>query len=298
MTLAYPDEATAGTHLTYEARSASYEEPRAPPRVEGHLRELGRTGVHVSPLVISGAFELSTVSLARAREAGVTSFFWEPDYRALSEHVARAPRKSDLTIIAGSYEADAKTIARDVDRALTRLRIDALGVMLLFWVRSRARLSDEAFDCLTRLKEQGKVRAIGFSTHDRALAADAITARPWDVVMCRHSAAHPGIEAELLPIARARGAGVIGFSALVYGRMLGPDASGARIDAADCYRYSLAQAGIDACISAPRRPRELEENLAVLRDSSLDDATVARLRAHGARVREDNRAFVSLVRRP
>ena len=34
--------------------------------------------------------------------------------------------------------------------------------------------------------------------------------------------------------------------------------------AADCYRYSLSQPGVTACISAPRRPEELIENLAAL----------------------------------
>ena len=197
-------------------------------------------------------------------------------------------------IVTGSYEADRRSIERDVDRALTRLRIDSLGVMLLFWVRSRARLAEGACDTLLRLKEQGKVRAIGFSTHFRDLAAEAIRARPWDVVMCRLSAAHPGAEHTLLPAAAARGAGVIAFSALSYGRLLAPQAA-PPVTAADCYRYALSQPAVSVCLSAPRRFRELAENLDVLSRPTLPEPEIARLRAHGARVHARNRSFAALV---
>ena len=170
--------------------------------------------------------------------------------------------------------------------------------MLLFWVRSRARLTDEAFATLERLKGAGKVRAIGFSTHLRDVAIEAIEARPWDVIMVRHSAAHPGAERALLPAASARGVGVIAFSALLYGRMLAEPCSGEAVTAADCYRYVVSQPGVSVCLSAPRRFRELEGNLEVLRRPLLDAAAIDRLRAHGARVHAQNRAFTTLVRQP
>jgi aryl-alcohol dehydrogenase-like predicted oxidoreductase/HEAT repeat protein len=301
MAQAYP-EAVTRERLALPSPSTSPAPPAVPATQRARLvppaerRRLGKTGLEVAPLAISGAFELPVSCLARGRDAGVNAFFWEPEYRAMSEYLRRAERKEDLVVIAGSYEADARTIERDVDRALRRLRIEALGVMLLFWVRSPARLSDEGFGALAQLKEAGKVRAIGFSTHLRELAAAALVERPWDVVMCRHSAAHPGIETALLPVAREREVGVIAFSALVYSRMLAPDASGERPDAADCYRYPLTQPGVSVVLSAPRRQRELEENLAVLRRPTLDAAVEQHLRAHGARVRSDNRAFRSLVR--
>jgi aryl-alcohol dehydrogenase-like predicted oxidoreductase len=305
MSLAYPEDVRAGTELVFEPRARiAYVEPRRKPAVV-EQRPLGKGGVLVAPLAISGAFNVPVSSLERAREAGVNTFFWEPEHRTLGEHISRAEDRRELVVIAGSYEADAQTITRDAERALRRLKIDALGAMLLFWVRSPARLSDEAFGALERLKSSGKVRAIGFSTHLRELAAEAIAARPWDVVMCRHSAAHTALETTVLPVAREKNVGVITFSALVYGRMLSPASSGVglvrdgeteRFSAADCYRYTLAQPGVSVCLSAPRRQRELEENLDVLRSPALDPDVARRLREHGARVRAENRAFMSLVR--
>jgi HEAT repeat protein len=258
-------------------------------------RPLGQTGLSVSPLAVSGAFELSPGSLAVAADSGVDLFFWEPGYAAMTRFL-RAPRqRTRARVITGTYHADAASLEADVHRALRRLRRETLDVFLLFWVRSPARLDDDAFRALARLKEAGKIRAAGFSTHDRVLATAALQKQAWDVVMIRHSAAHPGIEEAFLPAARAAGVGVLTFSALCYGRMLtGP---GAPV-AADCYRYSLGQPGVTACLAAPRRHRELVEDLGALQSPRLSLDRQAALRAHGAGVRAENHRFNTLLRRP
>lgn len=254
---------------------------------------LGASGVRTARLVVSGAFELRPGSYHVAREAGVDTFFWEPTYGGLTRFLRG--QRAGAQVVTGTYHAEAAAIRADVDSALRRLRRDTLDVFLLFWARSPARLEAEAFEELARLRRAGKVRAIGFSTHDRALAGAALTSHPWDVVMTRHSAAHPGLEDELLPLARARGVGVLTFSALCYGRMVaGPNAP----SAADCYRYSLAQPGVSACLSAPRRHRELLENLEVVARPELSEVSMAALRQHGAGVRIENQRFGELIRRP
>jgi hypothetical protein len=118
--------------------------------------------------------------------------------------------------------------------------------------------------------------------------------------MTRHSAAHPGAESTFLPEALARGTGVLTFTATCYGRLLRP-APGmppetALPTAVDCYRYSLSQPGVSACLSAPRSHRELVQNLEVLaRPHMVPDALEA-MRAHGARVRVRSQQFNTLIR--
>ncbi|HEV7556736.1 MAG TPA: aldo/keto reductase [Kofleriaceae bacterium] len=257
-------------------------------------RPFGRAGFDIAPLAISGAFDLSVSSLHRAADAGIDGFFWEPRYDSLTRFL-RARRRHDANVIAGSYHGEPDAIENDVDLALRRLRRDTIDVFLLFWTRSPHRVDAAAYESLSRLKRAGKIRAIGFSTHHRELARDAITSQPWDVVMIRHSAAHPGIETELLPAAREHGTAILTFSALCYGRMLsGPNAP----RAPDCYRYSIAQPGVTACISAPRRHAELVDNLGVLTAPPLTAAELAALREHGKGVRAENQRFNTLLRQP
>jgi hypothetical protein len=274
--------------------------PAPPPRASS--RPLGRTGLTVSPLVLSGAHLTTSQPFFEAREAGLNTFFWEPRYAALTQFLRGGRTQRDgLVIVAGSYHSGAAALRRDVETALRRLRTSWLDVFLLFWVRSPERLNAEDFTALEQLRAEGKVRAFGFSTHLRELARDALTRHPWPVVMTRHSAAHPGAEAAFLPEAHARGTGVLTFTATCYGRLLQP-APGAPPDAplpsaVDCYRYSLSQPGVSASLTAPRSRRELLHNLDVLCRPFMEPDALPAMRAHGERVRTRSRQLDALVRR-
>lgn len=274
------------------AIEAVAESAHVPTRAPTERRAFGRAGFDVAPLAISGAFDLSQPALELAAANGVDLWLWEPAYEQLTKFLRARP---DDRVITGSYHADARSIEADVDRALRKLRRPYLDALLLFWSRSPARVDPAAYAAIEHLKRSGKVRALGFSTHHRELARTAITNAPWDCVMIRHSAAHPGIETELLPTARELGTAILTFSALSYGRMLsGPNAP----TAADCYRYSLAQPGVTAVISAPRRRSEVRENLAALANPTLTIEQLAELRAHGIGVRAENQRFNTLLRQP
>ncbi|HNN92375.1 MAG TPA: aldo/keto reductase [Pseudomonadota bacterium] len=288
-------------------------------------RVLGRTGIAVSPLGLSGAYDPPLSAMHRARAAGVNLFFWEPSYlrltRFLRRHNMQGPAaRRDIVIVAGSFEADRVGIERDVARALRRLRTSYLDVLLLLWVRSPERLSPEALDTLQDLKRRGVIRAFGFSTHHRDLAEAVVPSGRFDVVMLRHSAAHPGAEDRLLPLCAQHGVGVITFSALSYGRLLraqpaaaqatesqaagdegdalnAPSVLGPLPTASECYRYTLSQPGVSACWSAPRSYGELAENLGVLSAPPLPPADCERLRRHGKLVRAEDRRFSAFLRK-
>ena len=274
--------------------------PAPPPRASS--RPLGRTGLTVSPLVLSGAHLTSPQPFFEAHDAGLNTFFWEPRYTALTTFLRSGRTLRDkLVIVAGTYHSGPAALRRDVDTALRRLRTSWLDVFLLFWVRSPERLNAEDFAALEQLRAEGKVRAFGFSTHLRDVARDALRQRPWPVVMTRHSAAHPGAEASFLPEAHARGTGVLTFTATCYGRLLQPT-PGASPDAplpsaVDCYRYSLSQPGVSAALTAPRNRRELLLNLDVLARPHLEPDALPVMRAHGERVRSQSRQLDALVRR-
>lgn len=270
-----------------------------PPAVVAQVarRTLGRSGIELAPLIVSGAFSLTPSSLALAAERGVDTYFWEPRYTNLTRFL-RQPRRRELQVVAGSFHADRRGLLDDLETARRRLQRDCIDLFLLFWVRSPARLGAEALATLREWVDKGWIRSYGFSTHDRAIACAAIESGDWPVIMTRHSAAHRNAEQELLPMAAAAGVGVLGFSALCYGRMLRSSSVFERGPAAvDCYRYSLGQAAVAACVSAPRRHRELEHNLAVLDDASLSEDQKLALIAHGTEVYADNKRFDRLLRR-
>ena len=307
LTLVFPEEQlTAAPDIarrrpTRQARQVrgGREWPEPPPR--GTLRPLGRTGLSLSPLVVSGVNGLPVSALAEAHEAGVNAFFWEPRYTELTRFVRSGrARRERLVVVAGTYHSGAEAIRRDVRAALRLLRTDHLDVFLLFWVRSPERLDAENFEVLEALRAEGRLRTFGFSTHHRDVAREALGQHPWPVVMTRHSAAHPGAETALFPEALARGTGVLTFSATCYGRLPrrapGEPADTLLPSAVDCYRYGLSQPGVSACVSAPRSTRELRQNLEVLERAWMMPDVLAAMRTHGERVRASNQRFNALVR--
>jgi len=268
------------------------------------IRTLGQTGLRLSPLVLSGAHGLPAAACAEAYDAGIRSFFWEPRYRELSKFLrSRRLTRDSFVVVAGTYYAGAEGIRADVERTLKQLRFDFIDVFLLFWVRSSERVSNEDFGVLESLRTEGKIRTFGFSSHDRAICLDALQRAPWPVLMTRHSAAHPGAEEKVFPLAMERGTGLLTFTATCYGRLLRATAETpesalvALPTATDCYRYSLSQSGVSACLTAPRNRDELVENLEVLDGEKLDARAMAAIRAHGVAVRAENRRFDTLVRR-
>ncbi len=308
MTLVFPDESFTEAPDIAQRRPPRPRKDRggakrAPPEptLRASWRPLGSTGLSVSPLVVSGANGLSPASLTEAAAAGVNAFFWEPEYTSLTRFLrASCGREPERVIVAGTYHSGAEALRKDVESALRQLRTDHLDVFLLFWVRSPERLRAEDFTALETLRAEGKLRAFGFSTHLRDLAVEALRRQPWPVVMTRHSAAHPGAEASFLPEALARRTGVLTFTATCYGRLLQPmpgmPADAALPSAVDCYRYSLSQPGVSACLTAPRSHRELMQNLEVLARPRMVPEALEAMRSHGARVRARNQRFNALIR--
>ncbi len=190
-------------------------------------RRLGPTGLEVSRMGITGHYNLPESGFAEALERGINLYFWEPIYVSQTRSFAPlSPQaKSDLVVCAGTFEATAKGLRKDVEGALRAMKLERLGVFFVFWVRDRERLSDELLREMDRLRAEGLVDTFGVSTHSRELARGFI--EEWPVVMVRHNAAHRGAEREVLPHVDPSRAGVITFSNLCYGRMISelPDLS-------------------------------------------------------------------------
>lgn len=261
------------------------------------LTALGRTGLFVSPLILSGANSPPSVSFNEALQTGVNTFFWEPGYETLTAFLRKQRPSSEIQVVGGTYHSGADAVTHDVETALRTLRRECLDVFLLFWVRSVNRVSAENFEALDGLKRRGLIRTFGFSTHLREVAKSALTQNDWPMLMTRHSLAHPGAESTLLPVARERSVGVLTFTATCYGRLLDASTGGIQPpSAAECYRYSLDQPGVSAVVSAPRNPRELVHNLGVMTAPRLTEQRTEELRRHGRATHERSVALNTMIR--
>ncbi len=261
-------------------------------------RRLGPTEFEVGRMGISGHYALPERGFAEAFERGVRLYFWEPIYLTQTRFFASLSpdKKSCVTMCCGTFEASVRGLRRDVEKALKVMGLERLGVFFVFWVRDRARLSDELLGEMERMRREGLVGEFGVSTHSRELARGFI--EEWPVVMVRHNAAHRGVERDVFPhVDRAR-TGIITFSNLCYGRMISelPDWGEEPPSARDAYRYTLSHDEVSACWSAPSTVGQLRENLSALDAGPMGQEELARMRAYGRALYRRNTGFSWFVR--
>ena len=255
-------------------------------------RPLGKTGRLVSPLGLGSSYGLPARDVERAFDGGVRFFLWGSRRRAAFgeglRSVARTNRE-DMVIAVQTYTRLGMLMPWSVDRALRELRTDYVDVLGLAWWNGPP--PRRIVDAALRLREQGKVRHIMISGHDRPTFTRFIDDPAIDLLMLRYNAAHPGAEREIfpsLPSERAKRQGTIAFTATRWGTLLDrrfvPEAE-ALPRAADCYRFAMTNPNVDVCLSGAKNAAELDEALAAVDEGPMDAAELAWMRRVGAAVR-------------
>ncbi len=187
-------------------------------RIQAH-RRLGRTGWEVSDIVLgTGAIRGEDgEQVARlALERGVNYFDTAPDYsgsgseQAMGRALKAVPRDSVFVATkfctpTGHLPAEASVAAykEAIEGSLSRLDTDHVDLVHIHSCDEIDRLmSENAHEAFDRLKQEGKVRFLGFSTHTPNLvqvANQAISSGRFDVMMLAY---HHGIWPEIPEIIR------------------------------------------------------------------------------------------------
>jgi len=141
-------------------------------------RALGSTGIQMSDISFGGASIGDDAVVARAVERGVNYFDTSPDYsqtgseqtigKALRPHRNKIFIASKFCTGEGHLPKDTPVadIMQAVEGSLKRLQTDYLDVCIIHECNSVDRLMAPTFhEAFDRLKQQGKVRFLGVSSH-------------------------------------------------------------------------------------------------------------------------------------
>ncbi len=253
------------------------------------VRPVPALGRRVHRVGLSASFGLSETGIEAALERGLQYVFWNPTARKLTAVLSRIPpgRREQLVIATGpSLGFGAGSVRRRVERALRVLRSDYLDVLQLYWLGRMSSARGAVVDEMLRLQEEGKVRALGASIHDRVRAGELARSGPLDLLMIRYNAAHPGAETDIFPHLEERKPAVVAYTATAWRRLLKKPRgwSGEAMSAGDCYRFCLSSPHVDVVLMGARDERELEENLRALERGPLAAEELAALREFGRAV--------------
>jgi aryl-alcohol dehydrogenase-like predicted oxidoreductase len=202
-------------------------------------------------------------------ELGIRSFFVSPKMRptvqALRRLIADGHRDEITLITVAGLPTPGRVRAfwRRFERAVGT---DRAEVMLMGWVQGAWYLRPQVWETMQRLKSEGRTAALGFSIHDRRLAA-RLTASldpPPDVLMIRYNAAHRGAEWEVFENLADPRPGVIAYTATRWGDLLRPRPDlgfPEGMHASECYRFALAHPAVDTVLCGARTFAELRDDV-------------------------------------
>jgi len=252
-------------------------------------RLLGRTGLKVGRLGVAASYGVPAAAVERAVEQGVNYLYWGSMRRSGFADAIRnlAPQRERLVVVVQSYSRIGALVGWSVERALKALRLDYADVLLLgIWNRP---IPPRILDACRSLKERGRVRFLGTSTHNRRFVSELAAGSDIDVVHFRYNAAHPGAEIDIFPKMPATGGpGMVSFTATSWGQLMNPAkvAAGERVPTAtDCYRFVLTRPEVDVCMTGPANAAQMDTALKALPLGPMSDDEVAWMKRAAQRFR-------------
>jgi aryl-alcohol dehydrogenase-like predicted oxidoreductase len=248
-------------------------------------------------LGLSATYRPGVAAVREGIEAGMNYVIWwwgdTQMTRALREvH----PRMREKIIIATGIGLQAEwCLRRNLEGALRRLGTDYVDVFHVFWVGD-GKLKPRTLELLQRFKDEGKIRAVGISTHARRYAGELGECGALDVLMMRYNAAHRGAEQDIFPHLAASNPGVVSHTATRWTHLLRRQRGWPEREriptAGDCYRFVLTNPKVHVCFTAPRSAAELRENLAAVARGPLGADEIEWMRRFGDVVHARHKFFL------
>ena len=187
-------------------------------------------------------------------------------------------------------------LRRTLEKRLCQLRTDYIDVFLFLGVLKEKEFPEQVREELYRLREEGKVRCVGLSTHNRKFAGKLAAEGTVDVLMIRYNAAHRGAEQEIFPFLKEHSPGVVSYTATRWSYLLrrprGWPKDGRIPDAGMCYRFVLSNPNVHVCMTAPSNAKQLAENLRALQQGPLCKEEMGFMQRFGDAVHHTKKWFM------
>jgi len=253
-------------------------------------------------LATRGNTSLHKDDVLLALDRGVNYWNWCGHEDGMSEAIRELGTRRTQVVIGIQLTAREDREARhELEKILERLKTDYIDVVSLYYVETSEDWAQVmgpkgAFSSLKKANEEGLLKMIGLTTHQRPLAKRILSSRHLDLLMVRYNAAHRGAEKELFPLAQQLGVPLVSFTGLRWKALLSSTPEDPKDFtpplAREWYRFVLANPAVSVALMAPNGRMELLENLELLSDWRLPEPQeYETLRRHGDRVRRHAGSF-------
>ncbi|MFH1983412.1 MAG: aldo/keto reductase [Pseudomonadota bacterium] len=194
-------------------------------------------------------------------------------------------------------------VRRNVEKALRELDTDYLDVFKLGWLGRMSAYTGGIVDTLLKLKQEGKIKAIGTSIHDRQRAGQLALASAIDLFMIRYNAKHTGAEEDIFPYLEKRNPCVVSYTALAWQQLINPvkgiemapwpgapqETAIPPLTPALCYRFVLSNPHVHLVLTGPKDRKQLEMNFRSMQQGALTPEESDWIRQYGKKIRSKRR---------
>jgi aryl-alcohol dehydrogenase-like predicted oxidoreductase len=249
---------------------------------------------------IAGNCGLGPSDIVWAAEQGANYWVWGASFKKVTEgikQVIRQDREKHVVAMLG-WGLFGWQIRLNVENALRKLNTDYLDVFQLSWLGRMSGYRQGLIDTLLTLKQEGKIRVIGVSIHDRQRAGRLALDSEIDLFMIRYNAKHPGAEQDIFPYLAKRNPAIVSYTALAWQQLTRPlkgidmppwpgmeQADVPPLTPELCYRFALTNPHVHLVLTGPVNREQLKQNFAALRQGPLSPEELSWVREYGRLVK-------------
>lgn len=212
--------AMAAGLVTQSVRPAwSATEPEKPQqKINLEYRILGKTGLKVTTVAYGAMRTTDPAVLERALDLGInlvdTAYVYQGGNNEVMVGNVLKKRRQDAFLCTKAKPGSKKELQRQFETSLKRLQMDYVDILYLHSVNEIDQIHNaEAMEFFTQLKKEGKVRFIGFSTHNNeaGLVRQAAEDKFWEVILVAYNFQKEPALTEAIHKAAAAGIGIVGM---------------------------------------------------------------------------------------
>jgi len=248
-------------------------------------------------LGIAGNYGIDSSDVKWAAEHGANYWVWGHSFKKVTagiKEVIRKDREKNVVSLLG-WGFFGRQVRRSVEKALRNLDTDYLDVFKLGWLGRTSNYSQGVVDSLLKLKQEGKIKAIGTSIHDRKRAGKLALDSELDLLMIRYNAKHTGAEEDIFPYLKQRNPSVVSYTALAWQQLINPvkdiemapwpgskeEAKIPPLTPELCYRFVLSNSHVHLVLTGPKNREQLMMNFRAIQQGALTPQELDWIRQYG-----------------
>ena len=262
---------------------------------------LGGTGLKVHRLGLSASYRPGKDTVQKAYDIGMNYFFaygFDTQMTHQLSDIART-RRDKIIIATGAYNMILfrQNIRKTVEKRLRQFKTDYIDIFLYLGVMKPKQFPVQVKEELYKLRDEGKIKHVGMSCHDRKFAGQMADNGELDTLMIRYNAAHRGAEEDIFPYVKKNNTGVISYTAtrwtyLIRRTVKDWPKSEPIPTAGMCYRFVLSNPSVHVCMTGPTNMKQFDENLRSLDEGPLNEEEMQFIKMYGDAVHNLKKWFM------